>query len=580
MKKKLLAVAVSTAMMSSLAFFGSALAADRVEVKVTSEPIQSRSTCDKVGGFSLEFDSGTILLSGDRITIDTDYVTPANFTELCRSVDILIAPDNTGSDQEGQSGLAWNTLTTPVSTLGNSPVYFEGLVAPIANNGGVNFHVYGNAGTQRITFDVIGQTDLASALIVGADIPDKIVVKFLDQAVNADFTTPGIWINDVAEPLNIYESPALIADNTLCLDVSSWDAATVSGNMDSTADKYTFIPSDPQIAHIVAAATYTVEECKGANCGTVPIGGDVAQSEPTCESFTDSTGYLYCTQTNQHFANDLIIKRGNGAFAADDYQIVMEILVNGETGDNGAYFASEVATAGADTEDAACAAEFVPLMGTSFYLESGADATINGATGCDVAPEDRAVSLVTAAGDLDLNGTTNDFLNIAIPTLVYDAGDVSDQDAVTVRVTLTRAPCGTLITTEHCVGTMVGACSILPEGNTVNYPYFTEANGDGFWDGIVVTNLSAAAGEATLTMYEADGDVAVATVAIDAQSMFVGTLETMIADGTFVQTGGTGTLGDARSQIVASSETLSIDGFAMMGNNSTGVSMGYLPRVR
>lgn len=577
MKKQLLATAVSTAMLSSLVLYGSAFAADRVEVKVTSEPIQSRSTCDKVGGFSLEFDSATSLLSGDRITIDTDYVTPSNFTALCRSIDLLIAPDATGSSIVGNSGLSWDATNVLISGAA-TPVYYDTTI-PTATAGGVNFHVYGSAGTQRITFDVVGDTDATSALTVGPGLDDKLGVKFLDQSVNADFTDqPGIWINSVGDEFSIYETAATIADNTLCLNVESWDAATVNGNMDSTADKYTFIPSNPQIAHIVSAAQYAVVPCKGATCGDVSIGA-LAQTGDTCSSFTDAPASGYCPTGDVHRANDLIISRTDGMFANDDYQVTMEILVNGVSGDNGVYFAGDVGTAGATTNELACDAAITPVT-TTAYLATGAVATESGATGCDVAADARAVKVVTDAGNLGLNGTTHDFLKLAVPTMVYDLDDVSDQDAVTVRVTLTRAPCGEIITTDHCVGSLVNSCSIISSGNSINFPYFTEGNTDGFWDGIALNNTTSNAGTVTLTMYEADGDVATATVPIAAMSIYVNTLETMIANGDFtLVTSVDGTLGNAKSQIVASSTTLTIDGFAMMGNNATGLSMGYLPRM-
>jgi len=583
MKKKLIAVAATSAMITSLAIFGSALAKDRVEVKVTSEPIQSRSTCDKAGGFSLEFDNETSLIDGDRITIDTDYVSPANFTSLCRTIDLLIAPNGAGSSVVGSSGAnAWSTLLpVPPSSGIISPVYYEGdvLLAP-KYTGGVNFHVYGSAGSQRINFDVVGAFAASDKIDVNAAAGSKLVVKFLDQQTNTEFTKDGIWKNLITPVDNVYETAATSGDNTLCLNVSQWDAATVKGNMDSTADKFTFIPSNPQIAHIVAASSYTAEACKGANCGNIMIGADVAQGSSTCSSFNDANGDDYCPDQDVHIANSLIIQRGGDvAFDAGQYQLTLEVLVNGMPGDNGVYFAGEPAVASNITKDSVCADNAVAMTSPSnFYKADGSLAIGLGTTNCTVVAANRAVKVVTTAS-ISV-GPSDDFLKVAMPEMVYDIAVADPNDQVTVRVTLTRAPCGTIITTDHCVGTLVSACPItLTNQGSISFPYFTEGNTDGFWDGIAITNTTGSAGTVTLTMYEADGDVATATVSVPAMGMYVNTLETMIADGLFtLTTSVNGTLGNARSQIVASSTNITIDGFAMMGNNATGVSMGYLPR--
>lgn len=588
MKKKLFAVATSSAMITSMVLFGSAFAKDRVEVKVTSEPIQSRSTCDKAGGFSLEFDSESTLRDGDRITIDTDYISAANFTSLCRNIDLLIAPVGSALGVRGATepfvwGAALGTNPIPLSGAPNAgPVYHE-IAAPTVLNGGANFHVYGSQGSQRITFDVIGaDADAGDSVIEIPNTPgSKLVVKFLDQ------TTPYFWTNVTKETptdLSIYETPATLADNTLCLNVSQWDNATVNANMDSSLDKFTFIPSNPQIAHIVAASTYTAEACKGANCGNILIGKDIVQGKSTCSSFNDETGAPpYCQDVDQHENNSLIIQRaGNVPFDATNYELTLEVLVNGVAGDNGVYFAGPPVVGSSATEDGACALTAFDQAGAStYYLPDGETTPFEdlGNNDCAVPDEARAIKVVTAANSLGLNGTNEDFLRVNMPEMVYDASEVSPNDEVTVRVTLTRAPCGTVITTDHCVGTMVSACSTIARSRSVNFPYFTEGNTDGFWDGIAITNTTTTDGTVTLTMYEADGDVATATVSVPATGMYVNTLETMIADAVFaITTSVDGTLGNARSQIVASSDTIDIDGFAMMGNNATGVSMGYLPR--
>lgn len=578
MKKKLLASAVSTAMLSTIMIAGVALAENRVETKVTSEPIQSRTTCDKAGGFSLEFDTDTEILQGDKITIDLDYVTPANFAALCRNIDFMIAPA-ADSDLDDGTFTGWDA-TTPVT---DSAV--TSTVVPVAVEAGVVFHVTGNASTQRITVDVIGANPIAtpSSLTVGAGVDDNITIKFLDQSVNADFAVPvGYYVdsNADADPAtHLYTDAAVLDDNTLCIDVSEWDAATVNSNFDSQGDKYTFIPSNPQIAHIVAAASYQSVDSKGQDVGTVPIGETVDQVGSSCVAFDNDNNTGYCNGTSD--SNSLIINRTDGPFASDDYILELTILVNGEEGANGVYFDDSVPqTGGADTLEDAGVVAVAPVGASTYYNAAGAmvDTADLGVDECAVDTDGKAVMITTAGHGLNL-AASNDFLKVDLPALVYDADEVQAGDEVVVQVTVTRAPCGELITTDHMVATMAAQCSSTAT-DVAYFPYFTEADGADFWDGLAIVNNSDADGTATITMREADGDVAQATVDISAYGMYVNTLSAMVADGDFtlVETV-EGTLGNARSQIMVNADGMTIDGFGMIGNPDTGESMGYLPRV-
>lgn len=597
MKKKYLAIATSTAMISGMVL-GSAFAENLVNVKITSEPITEKTVCGKVGGFTLEFDGNTVLKSGDRITIDTDYVSAGNLTALCNGLDFMITPDATGSDEVGESGLSWDSNTVDLSSDGSSPVYYEGTTAPSSldpddnETGGVNFKVFGAKGGQRISVDVIGHEDANSTLTVAADDPgSKLVVKFLDQAViGAPYVTKGIYVDKNND--RDYSDAAAVTDNTLCLDVSNFDNNKVFGSVDSAADKYTFLPTGPQIAHIVANPGYDVVECKKQDCGTVEIGKAVGQEggSDTCNDFTDVPARNYCdAPATEHANNDLIFKPKTGFFAIDNYQIEMTILVDEgqgfKEGDFGVYFANDAPSAAAFTSDtAACDDDDLATLTPTYYLanDSVTSSDALGEANCEVADAGRAVRLITAANGLGADGATTDYLKVMIPALNYDVNKVQPGANVRVKVTLNRAPCGYITEAEHCVGQLVSACASTPEGgNNLKFPYFTEGTTDGFWDGIAVTNTSNSAGKATITIYETDGDIAVANIDLAAMSMYVNTLQTMIDNNEFTldPASPNGVLGNARSQIVVTSETLKIDGFAMMGNNTTGVSMGYLPRL-
>ena len=85
-------------------FINEASATNRVEVKVTSAPIEYHVLCDKANGFTLEFDSGTTLEHLDIITIDLDFA-----VTLCRLVDLEISPGGNGACWNGATAVFHNT---------------------------------------------------------------------------------------------------------------------------------------------------------------------------------------------------------------------------------------------------------------------------------------------------------------------------------------------------------------------------------------------------------------------------------------------------------------------------------------
>ncbi|MBI5557276.1 MAG: hypothetical protein HY885_06525 [Deltaproteobacteria bacterium] len=584
--------------MLSLVLSGAALAVNRVEVKVTSEPIASGASCDKAGGFSLEFDTSTALLDGDQITIDTDFVNATNFTALCRDIDLVIAPGsgaNITSQADGgnSTNAGWTNGSTP-DELVDSPVVYSG-TAPTDVEEGIIFHVVGNSGSQRITVDVVGidtttgadgraVNAVAGSLIVGPGVNDKIIVRFLDQDVN--FTTGGIFVDNNTTTDDTYDQPADLEDNTLCINVSSWSESTVKGNMDSRNDKYTFIPSNPQIAHVVSAAEYALYECAKANCGNLALGA-TSQAGSSCGAFDNEdpgaagTAYMNsCATVDDHANNQFIIQKTNGTFDLVDYIVTATILVNGVEGDNGVYFTSDaILTDGASTSTAACAftnASGSAIGAASYFQADGTTATpVAADTDCDIAGSARAVELTTLGHNLNL-AANDDFLFINIPEMHYDLGEVEDGDQVSVRITLTKAPCGEVTTQTLCVGTFLEECPTSAGSETMIFPYFTSpAATDAWWDGVAITNESATAGTATVTLYEQDGDSATASIAVAARSMYVNTLTAMISGGVFTaSSGNAGTIGDSRCFLSVSTD-FAASGFAMIANTATGESMGY-----
>jgi len=595
MKKYLLTIAT---VVSVFALVGAAFAANTATLNVTSEPIRADATCDKAGGFTVTFDKDTTLTHGDQITLDLTYG-----VTLCRNIDIVLATAGTATLSAlgvGDAGIGW--LSGQINT--SAPVYVVedagSVTGPATDDGnGVYFHIYGSTGSQRITIDVIGAGSTTGFLKVGPDPGDMLKMSFLTQDTNtsAAWVVPGIWTDIDGD--GTYDDEAQIVHNTLCIDVSDPDftATTVNENFDSKGDKFTFIPSNPQVAHIAPGVNIALYTCKGYELQNIIMGmktGGQSAGED-CIGFDFETGTGYCcsitTPASCSAQNKLIFQNLTGAFEAVNYQIQLELLVNGASGYNGVAWSNDtVGAAGFDAFTAACPAAASTVVGAQAgYTYYRADGTsVLGAAGvvegihaseCDIAsvgPDRRFVTLLTDSADLGLTAA-NRFLWVDIPAINYDVDDIAEGDVVSVRATLIKAPCGVLAAVELDIG-IFGCLAPSTGGDSLIFPYFTEADAvvdPYFWDGIAIVNMSSADGTATLNFFEQDGDRGSLDVTVEAYSMYVDLLSNLLV---IADAANTGTLGDSRCYIRVSTTFSTADGFAMIGNSATGESLGYLPR--
>ncbi|MBU0484141.1 MAG: hypothetical protein KKB30_06470 [Proteobacteria bacterium] len=615
MKKKILTYAASTAILSSLVLAGSAFAVDNVGVQVNSQDIREAASCDKAGDFTFKFDSGTDVAGGDQITMDLDYVSSTVNAALCRDIDIVFAPavnadiNVVAADLVTSDG--WDHLDTPVEGGGITSAVTQvedssGIADPnIAVDGGVIFLVTGTAGTQRVTMDVIsadadddGDVVTISNFGVGADPLDSLTIKILDQRINLsappssnDYGLDSAWIDNTLVPDGIYETAATLADNTMCIDISDWNVGTVDVHIKSALTKYSFDSPDPEVAHVVPAADYAKYTCsKSVNCGDIVLGtAGIQGAGASCGLINNENptvaGTAYCATGNQHLNNQLYIQKTSGFFDVSSYQVQMKLLVNGtQSSTQGAYFTSAPMNIAplASTASINCSSPVIPVGAApvaTYTNSAGASVTPDapGAPDCTVGGQ--AVNLITAANTLGVVAGTHRVLYFGIPEINYTLSQIQAGDVISVDVTLMVAPCGELITVNLCLGTFVDACTIVSAGNTIVFPYFTAANAgsDSYWDGIAVSNMSTSAGTITFTMVEQDGDISTATVAIGANSMIIDSLANMLSSFALTTTV-EGTVGNSPAYITAKGDVVVIDGFAMMGDNATGQSMGYLPR--
>ena len=554
---------------SVVAMAGVAFAAERVEVKVTSEPIGYHALCDKAGGWSLEWDTATVLTDGDIITIDmpTNPATGEVVT-ICKSFDIEISPSGAGSFWTG----ALPAGNIPVA---DCPFVDEQGSSTITAGTGIIFRIVGTAGENRVTLYIIGESG-GDALEIGRLLEDNLILSFLDQALNASYTVNGVWKYGTT-------TPAELADNTLCINVEAWNQPVVLANMDSMGDKYTFIPSNPQIAHIVPS-NYALFDCKAKTPGYIEDGyrGGTTQTGPGedhCYGFdndSSAAGSGYCDGT--HWRNYFIVEKTMGTWDASNYTIEMQLLVKGASGDNGFYFTDQSVKTKADT-----AISDPRISGLCAYAGGGSSIDTTYASGitpvassnsCDVAASARATWLETVASDLGVGGGHQKFLLVDIPMIHYDLDEIAVDDVVSVKITIKKAPCGTVFEDTIVIGTY--GCRVIPpaeQTSCLTFPYFTAVNDPAWWAGIVITNLADNDGTAKIKIYEKDGDQGEATVDVGALSQYVGLLSNL----SFTKTSGTGTIGDSKSFIVVCfTGSATIDGFAMMGDGTQ--AQGYLPR--
>jgi len=125
----------------------------------------------------------------------------------------------------------------------------------------------------------------------------------------------------------------------------------------------------------------------------------------------------------------------------------------------------------------------------------------------------------------------------------------------------------TFIVTIVLNNTIVNAMS---ETKTNIYPYFGK---DGAYINIIViTNATDIAGSADITLYEQDGDVFTATIAIAAHRIYLSMLRYI----DWVSTNPSAVMGDSRGHVLVSSN-LTLNGLAMITNPSTGESISYIP---
>lgn len=599
MKKRL---SILFAVFAFFAMTAVSFAANTVTLNITSEPLRQFAPCDKAGGIVGSFDVGTEFKGGDILYFDLDFG-----ITLCKTIDFEagFAPI-AGHPHVLPIGWGSTNYALPaIGVRGTPGTVFENFaLAPfhgsddtrienLSSGEGVFFRVTGAIGSARInilvmTYDgtTYGTDPNIFAKVINPSEPltAKMTFAFLDGAIYDNSNDTGLWMPDVAG--NYQEKLDTVPEiefNTLCINVSQAPATkyTFNGNFDSTPDKYTFLPSNPQIAHVAQAKNFVFETCKDRNPGRTICPGTAGQGQSAeCPVIDNESGEGFCTNisSDNHYHNNVIIRSSDlSPFDLLSYKVTLEILVDGVPGSWGAYWSNEaVLTEGYTSRDEACDADNgdgSPIGAATYYDANGIirSALPPTTTDCSISAGNRVVKIVTTGHGLNL-GANDRYLYINLPAILTD-GTLAG--AISVKVSIDKFPCGTIFSNVWEISE--DACC-LPNAQTGHslYPYFAKVAGD-FVNVIIIDNVGETDGTCSISINEEDGDKWIVTgVAVKAGRMFVAPLSGLSA--VSVSAAGGGVFGDSRCWAQVSAD-FAVDGSAWIVKASTGESFGYIVRL-
>ena len=600
------------AMCMVVCFAAVSMAANLCTVKTTSEAVTAADgACEKVGSMSFDFDEGTILQDGDWWYADL----PMGVT-ICRTIDFAIlgaaaAPVpgaggfvttvHVGGDDGGSTTNGFYTITDTVAldvavgtiTVVGTPMFFR--VSAVAGASRLLIQVFDSDVVIAPGYSDPLNSDGTSTLTV--DPGTSFSIKILDTNYhaaapwgynNTDLVTDGIYGDDgVADVLGVTNA----YDNTVCVSAFGYSGATVNVGINSGgqsgANFITFNPSNPQVAHLISAASITLGSCKADEYGYVSL--TFGQTAACLFDYESPITVLdgYCPDVgNANFmgsvvtGNKIFIQNNSGTFfdSGDDFQIVLRISGNGAywggaTPGVREYYpgnATQCAQHGFSGDEINMP---VGLWGIVTETQVAAGVAATGA-GCGSIDEDsRWISLTSPS----FTGIDDCYLiEVNTPNIVFDPAQFSEGDQVTVTVELWRLPCGLIFSDQRTVAEFVDTCPLAAAITTLLFPYATSLDNPSWWFGMSFCNptlANAAAGTALITVYEDDGDIGTYTT----PDITVGGMVTYggaeLLSNLTPDAANTGTLGDSRCHIIVNCNFGAAGGFGMMGNGSD--STGY-----
>ena len=570
--KKLFVVFTAVAMVMAFAMTASAAS---VGVTLTSPTITEANAdvCEKAGAVTFEFPGGTVLKTGDWWYMDlpngatlckpidymiTGFVAPvANAWILADKNDptnVIFGPAAVGIGAGANLHLdiahtdygPFTVEDQDGSTGGNAIVAGNVVIRVIGaeNSRRVTLYVAtdedtsGNAGTITVTDgDVLrlkildGQAHRPDQ--TGADAGDTMVIMDRDRALFADYadalsqdsvTATGTLysfganatLDDVDDDEYIEDNEVPNVENTLC--INAYGVGNVFVSFASKNDFLTF-SGDSQIAHVGSALSITLETCTGKTAATNDIlestqsgcAFDYETAGTSTSSSTVAGANNYC---NTHVETYLYLAADDTFGDLDErYDLEFEILTAG------VYFSGRPTAirAFASAEDlcdsfSADGTDVNPGVGSwKAYMGSTLNTAGYADDSCSVASNKRVNRLVTFGGAItNIHNAVELGFNFA--DFTYDGSLVTVGTEVDLQVTLHKYPCGEIFHDDITIGTFVAACSSTTASTTtLFFPFLPGSNFVGWWGGYVISNASGAAGTATLTATDVNGNSATYT---------------------------------------------------------------------
>jgi hypothetical protein len=560
--KKTLSIIIAVAMIFGAAMTASA--AIGVQVTLTSPTItKAVGACEKAGAVTFSFPAGAVLNAGDWWYMDL----PENAT-LCKDVDYLIIGNNNAFAADHYVGVdttlpTWvdflDVTDTLVTTAGGAVGTTVGPMVAVAAGaapGGVTvaganmaIRVVGVSGSRRVTLYVASDAPPAGAITVGVDT--ALNVKILDGAqhnavpavagdtrIVTDLNKTAFSTTDATTVLStgkyrMYGQhtadtlPAAAAskaknnefvgvlggvvpfvENTLCVS-----AATAVGNLHvsfaSKNDEFTFT-GDSQIAHTGTANTISLKSCVPAKSS---VNDQIKIGEQDACFFNYETAGVAGGYCAAHVASNIYLQSDPAFGTLDDlYDIVWESKTSG------VYFSGLPTIKGLTAAETVCkdAGTAVGLGTTDFCAGStcsvaGGDVAFEAATPCTIAAKNQINKVFTYGGSIATIHTYK-YLVFDFARFVYDKSVVKAGTQVDIQVTLQKYPCGQIFTGTIAIGTFVTECTTTSTtSDTLLFPYLIGSKYAGWFSAFVITNGSTAAGTATLTAVDENGNTATYT---------------------------------------------------------------------
>lgn len=503
-----------------------------VAVKSTA-PTIVRGQCEGAGSLSLTFDQGTVV--SDAQTIEAVL----QGGKFCKAVDLYV-----------------NATAVAITDDDNGPLQGNYTVA----GGDFVMHVHADKDSSKLTMKVLTAgtltADVGGAQLVLFNGQRAAPAEPFELLIGTEFTAGG-----KLEGASNYTA----AENSLCVvsDLPDFQNLTLSLGPKDSKYKFGDVGANPPIAVVVGDSPISLVPAKGDAFMKLP--GKQASCSFKYED--DPCGDAPALVSKRYFA----LKNG-ADYLIGDYEVEMEILVNGASGDNGVYF--EAATGGFQFTDAMAdlKGNFVPSKASAnhrYFLGNAAKAKPP-VIGCERKDDQKVTRIISDVNDIDNTVNGKDFLRVGIPAVAVTKAAAGDE--IALKITVRQGRCTTLYSGTYKLFKMVAKCpSDAGEdtGSKLVFPYFADAP---YWNGMALTNTGSAPVNATLAIVDAKGGEGTINVMVPAKGMYVDLVENIIANSAF-----NGTVNaKERCYIIVTPESGNLKGFAMMGNTkNAGESMGY-----